>query len=300
LPDCVPAGQPFVSVFGLHNQRSRTPAFSCSLECLLDRVLEPAVDAKERNQAASRLSQSAYFPFLPGHGRSRHSLWLRLPRRGLYRLHHLEMSTQFPFGFVKKKRRLLQSVEVTALPEAEPPNEFFEMLPLLNGAFESYYRGSGSDLHSIRDYRTEDSGRFLDWKASAKTGQLMVREFTKEDDRKCCFVFDNTLPDFQEKDRPAFETAVKLCANALRHFQEMGCETRLVTPRQSTRYGQSEFALVENLKILALIQPQAVAVTDLLALASEASFKIVFTGGDRGQIPTAVWHSAHVVFWREL
>jgi len=300
LPDCVPALQPFVSVFSLHNPRAWIPVFSCSLSCLLDRVLEPSTSSKPQKQSAELLSQFAYFPFLAGHGRSRHSLWLQLPQRGLYHLNRLEMSTQFPFGFVKKKRGLPRSVELTVLPEAEPPNEFFEMLPLLSGAFESSYRGSGSDLHSIRDYRTEDSGRFLDWKASAKTGQLMVREFTKEDDRKCCFVFDNSLSDFEEQDRPAFEKAVRLCASALRHFQEMDCETRLVTPLQSTRYGQSESALIESLKILAVIQPQQVEATDLLALAAEASFKIVFTAGGRGQVPTAVWNSAHVVFWREL
>jgi hypothetical protein len=128
----------------------------------------------------------------------------------------------------------------------------------------------------------------------------MVREFTKEDDRKCCFVFDNTLSDFDEQDRPAFEKAVTLCASALRHFQEMDCETRLVTPIQSTRYGQSESAMIENLKILAVIQPQKTVATDLLALASEASFKIIFTASRRGQVPTAVWNSAHIVFWREM
>ncbi|HET6961960.1 MAG TPA: DUF58 domain-containing protein, partial [Terriglobia bacterium] len=218
----------------------------------------------------------------------------------LYRLNRLDVSTRFPFGFVKKKRGLPWNDELTVLPELEPPNEFFEMLPLLSGAFESYYKGSGSDLHSIRDYRTQDSGRFLDWKASAKTGQLMVREFTKEDDRKCCFVFDNALSDFDEQDRSAFEKAVRLCASALRHFQEMDCETRLVTPIQSTRYGQSESAMIENLKILAVIQPQQTVATDLLALASEASFKIVFTASRRGQVPTAVWNSAHIVFWREM
>jgi len=300
LPDCVPAAQPFVSVFSLHNQRNRIPAFSCALTCMLDPVLEPSTSSKQQSQTAEVLSQSAYFPFLAGQGRTRQSLWLEMPHRGLYRLNRLEMSTQFPFGFVKKRRGLPRSVELTVLPEAEPPNEFFEMLPLLSGAFESYYKGSGSDLHSIRDYRTQDSGRFLDWKASAKTGQLMVREFTKEDDRKCCFVFDNTLVDFEEQERPAFEKAVRLCASALRHFQEMDCQTRLVTPLQSTRYGQSECAMIENLKILAVIQPQQIAATDPLALASEPCFKIVFTASRRGQVPTAVWNSAHIVFWREM
>jgi hypothetical protein len=80
----------------------------------------------------------------------------------------------------------------------------------------------------------------------------------------------------------------------------MDCETRLVTTTQSTRYGQSESALIENLKILAVIQPEALGAADLQALASEATFKIVFTAGGRGQVPTVVWRSAHVVFWREI
>src|SRR5262245_39803851 len=300
LPDSVPAAQAFASVFSLRNQRTWFPAFSCCLTCLIDRVADPAVKLKPQHQAAEFASQSAYFPFLARQGHSRRSVWLRFPERGLYCLNRLEMSTQFPFGFVKKKRGLPRNIELTALPEVEPPNEFFEMLPLLSGAFESYYKGSGSDLHSLRDYSGQDSSRFLDWKASAKTGRLMVREFTKEDDRKCCFVFDNSLEDFGEQDRPAFEKAVRLCASALRHFQEMDCETRLVTPAASTRYGQSESALIENLKILAVIQPQTAAAADLLTLASEASFMVVFTAGGRGHVPTAVWNSAHVVFWREI
>ena len=58
--------------------------------------------------------------------------------------------------------------------------------------------------------------------------------------------------------------------------------------------------MIENLKILAVIQPQQIAAIDLLALASEASFKIVFTASRRGQVPTVVWNSAHIVFWREM
>lgn len=298
LPECIPAARPFVSIFRLHNRRAWMPAFSCWLSCPL--AHSPQADSKRQKRAVDLPSKSAYFPFLTARASSRQNLWLQLPKRGLYRLARLEVGTQYPFGFVRKTRELPLNVEVVALPEAEPPNEFFEMLPLLSGALESYCRGSGSDLHSIRDYRTDDSGRFLDWKASAKTGQLMVREFTKEDDRKCCIVFDNTLADFEEGDRPAFEKAVVLCANALRHFQEMGCETRLVTPTASTRYGQSESGLIENLKILALIEPQTSAASNLRTLASDASFKIIFTASRRGQVPTVVWSSAHVVFWREL
>jgi len=297
LPECVPALETFVSVVSLDNPRPWTPAFSCFLTGSLERVLDPSTPSIQPTELHSPL---AYFPFLTSHQRARQSLWLRLPQRGLYHLTALEVSTQFPFGFVKWKRNIRRNDKLVALPEVEPPNEFFEMLPLLSGAYESYYRGSGSDLHSIRDYRAQDNARFLDWKASAKTSQMMIREFTKEDDRKCCFVFDGTATDFKESDRPAFEKAVKLCASALRHFHKMGCETRLMTTLQCTPYGQNIASLLESLKILAVIQPQA-GPSDLLGLAAtEPFFKIVFSARRRGQVPTIIWNSSHVVFWREL
>jgi hypothetical protein len=42
------------------------PAFSCSLTCLLDRVLEPSTSSKQESQTAEVFSPSAYFPFLAG------------------------------------------------------------------------------------------------------------------------------------------------------------------------------------------------------------------------------------------
>ena len=42
-------------------------------------------------------------------------------------------------------------------------------------------RGRRSELHTLRDYLTSDSARYVDWKVTAKTGRLMVREFARED-----------------------------------------------------------------------------------------------------------------------
>ena len=40
----------------------------------------------------------------------------------------------------------------------------------------------------------EDSARHVDWKATARTGTLKVREFSREDERKLRIVFDNSAP----------------------------------------------------------------------------------------------------------
>ena len=71
------------------------------------------------------------------------------------------------------------------------PNELFEILPLVRGEWESFVRGRGADLYRIREYMPEDSARHVDWKATAKSGSLKVREFAREDERKLCIVFDN-------------------------------------------------------------------------------------------------------------
>jgi uncharacterized protein (DUF58 family) len=300
LPDSVPAQQTFVSVLHLRNLKSWFPVFSLSMGLRLRSASSKAEGPSTQLQSDPEIRrQTAYSPFLATGAHIQKTISLRLPHRGRHGFEGIEIGTRFPFGFVNKWKFVSQIKEIIALPEMEPPNEFFEMLPLLNGAFESFYRGWGTDLHSIREYSLQDSARFLDWKASAKTGRLLVREFTKEDDRKCCFVFDNGVANYQEADAPAFEKAVRICANAARHFQTMACEIRLVTPDTSTIYGKSEDRLLEILKALALIQPGEPGKLSLARLMDERSFKILFTPEPRGMIPTSLWNSSHVVFFGE-
>jgi hypothetical protein len=80
----------------------------------------------------------------------------------------------------------------------------------------------------------------------------------------------------------------------------MDSETRLVTRSQSTVFSKSPEALLEMMRILAVIEPLRDDARDISHLAGDSSFKVVFTSSLRGSIPTAVWASSHVVFIREL
>ena len=93
----------------------------------------------------------------------------------------------------------------------EPTDEFFEVLPLITGEFETFARGRGDDLYRIREYMPEDSARHVDWKATAKSGSLKVREFSREDERKVRLVFDNPSPGTVSEQ--AYENAVTLAAS---------------------------------------------------------------------------------------
>jgi uncharacterized protein (DUF58 family) len=297
LPETIEAKQRFRAPCQLENRKEFAPAFSVS-------VIESAVQPEEGREEPPSIFTArclSYFPFLPCQTRAQNWVSLEFPRRGRYSARSLEIASGFPFGFVRRTRSVESGREVIALPELEPPNEFFETLPLLKGTFESNLRGDGADLYSIRDYGSQENARFIDWKSTAKTSQLKIREFTREDERKCCFVFDNGFHDFGERQhRILFEKAVRLSANAARHFHEMGCEIRLITPQASTGFDAQPSGLLDILKILAVIEPDPQGGLSMAELAAEPVFKVLFTAQSRGAIPTPVWNSAHVVFIREL
>ena len=89
-------------------------------------------------------------------------------------------------------------------------------------------RGRGSDLYRIREYMPEDSARHVDWKATAKSGSLKVREFSREDERKLCIVFDNPAAGLISG--PAYEQAVNLAASLAWHFSSQDAEVSFVVP----------------------------------------------------------------------
>ncbi len=137
---------------------------------------------------------AAYFPYIPAGSELKADLDLRFDRRGRYQQKTFGLATRFPFAFLTKTRHVPLAREIMVYPRVEPADEFFEVLPMITGEFETFARGRGDDLYLIREYIPEDSARHVDWKATAKSGSLKVREFSREDERKLRIVFDNPRP----------------------------------------------------------------------------------------------------------
>src|SRR6202030_596289 len=194
----------------------------------------------------------AYFPFLPPHAELSADLELQFEQRVRYREDPFGLATRFPFAFLTKTRHVSLPREVLVFPRIEPSDEVFEILPLVRGEWESFVRGRGSDLYRIREYMPEDSARHVDWKASAKSGSLKVREFSREDERKLRLVFDNPGPGAVSVE--AYENAVTLAASLGWHFTEANTEVCFLVPgRPRTR------DLHEFLAWLAVIEPRTSA-----------------------------------------
>src|SRR6266481_6004176 len=220
LPEHIFAGKPIMAIAELHNAKQTMPSFSVLL------VSEEKQKTKKKNlaePAPSILARPVYFPHVPRQQTVRQNVELKFPRRGIYRQDTLGLRTKFPFGFLEKTRRVGSEIEALVYPSVEPTEQLCEILPLVSGEMESYQRGRGNDLYSIRDYQFNDSARHVDWKATARTGALQVKEYAREDERRVMLVFDPYVgpqgTDGQVTEQ--FERAVTLCAGLAWHFYEI-------------------------------------------------------------------------------
>ena len=178
LPEHIFAEQPVLAEVELRNEKQLWPSFSLR------------VTGEIKKGAAEILTRPVFFPYIQASASTRQKVELRFPHRGVYRQDAFGIRTRFPFGFFEKTRRVDSPIEIVVYPRVEPTDQLYEILPLLSGEMASYFRGRGHELHSLRDYLPTDSARFVDWKRSAKSGALMVREFAREDERRVMLVFD--------------------------------------------------------------------------------------------------------------
>lgn len=58
------------------------------------------------------------------------------------------------------------------------------------GVLQRRRRGEGLEFHQLRDYREGDAMRQIDWKATARRGRLIAREYEDERDQHVVFLID--------------------------------------------------------------------------------------------------------------
>jgi len=290
LPEHIFAGQTVRATVELRNEKLTLPSFGLRVE---------AAPSKQA-PAAALLEQPVYFPYLPRQESVKQTVPVTFLRRGLHVQDSFRLLTRFPFGFLEKTRRVAVKSEALVYPSVDMGSELAEMFPGIEGSIESYSKGRGQDLHALREYLPTDSARHVHWKASARTGSLMVREFAREDDCRVLLVLDPYSGAKEPRLREErFERAVSLCAgiawrlyegNAHLEFRGAGIET-LLAPAEA-----NIFAV---LRYLAVAEPQAPgAENQLLAdlAAAPELFKLIVTSRPRGTIPAELWHSSYVVF----
>jgi uncharacterized protein (DUF58 family) len=305
LPEHIFAGQTVRARVELENEKLTLPSFSLKVE---------AVQPKNAVAPAVVLSTPVYFPYLARKTRTEQNVPLTFERRGVYRQDAFRIVTRFPFGFLQKAHRLELETQAVVYPSVEQTQEFFEILPGLQGALESLNKGRGQDLYALRGYVPTDSARHVHWKASARQGSLMVREFAREEDCRVLLVFDPYITASPAASHPnpaapsassaeRFERAVSLCAGIAWHFLERNAELQFRSANIETSLAPAAENIFDILRHLAVAAPLPADANHTLLSELAASpnlFKVIVTSQPRGSIPAQLWHSSYVIFLEDL
>jgi len=303
FPDHIFAGDPAPVIVTVNNTKRLLPSLSIVVE-----ARERAEHAPSRRlfsrRGRERKRVLAYFMYVPHRAKVEQRVEQTFPTRGRVLVTGFELSTRFPFGFFRLRRRLrARDVEIVVYPKPEGLGDELHLLPIDAGQMEAERRGAGHDLHSLREYQPHDDVRHINWKASARQRRLIVREFTAEDERRVHVVLDIFVEEGADA-RTRFERAVTQAASLVTHFVEERAEVRLTDGGGESRYGTGREHLYDCLRRLALVEPRGTEADSLARRefwqrveppTAEAGYVILVTTAPRGTIPADLWRKSHVV-----
>ncbi|MBB6430474.1 DUF58 domain-containing protein [Algisphaera agarilytica] len=102
-------------------------------------------------------------------------------RRGKLTFERIEASTSFPFSVLRKSVTFEQTDEVLVFPYLyRVRRQLLTQLATTEGEGKHVEErpGGTEEFFGLREYRPGDSPRMIDWKRTAKTGELVARELT--------------------------------------------------------------------------------------------------------------------------
>ena len=222
------------------NQRGtlRTPRFE-----IAERVRQPGL--------GEHVAALTVAPLAP---RSASSARYQVPtsRRGIVSVGPLVATVTDALGIARSRRVIAERDEITVAPRAY----LLDLPELGQGVLGRHLltqarRLGPGEFHSLRDYVDGDEPRTISWKASARSENLVVKQFTIEGLRHCTVVLDAAEETYDDED--AFERAITAAASLVNSADHAGLTTRFVTDGGVDLRGPD--VTPNTLRVLARISP---------------------------------------------
>jgi uncharacterized protein (DUF58 family) len=194
-----------------------------------------------------------------------------VPARGRYRFSNPELSTRFPLSLMRGYRPLPNSQ--VAIVQPTPgllAQNWRDLLKLpVHGQLRRQSASAGGDgeFFGLRGYRLGDPARHIHWRTSAKRGELVIRQFEREENRAVGIVLDLcTLELDKAIEQSGFELAVELVATLIERVVSMDGSIATLAIAGDTRTGNTRTGDRENWVARIQTTNQLNAALDRLAL----------------------------------
>ncbi|MFC7491984.1 MULTISPECIES: DUF58 domain-containing protein [unclassified Knoellia] len=168
---------------------------------------------------------------------------VRAHARGAHRLGPLGVRVQDPFGLTMRHASLSSHDELLVLPRIINLSDGRALGRGLGAEGSVPHRVAlhGEDDQSIREYRDGDDLRRIHWPATARTGDLMVRQEDRPAKRRAVVILDTRARAHGGKGpSSSLEWAVTMAASAVTHLLHQGFAVHLLTPDASQESGVRE------------------------------------------------------------
>jgi uncharacterized protein (DUF58 family) len=202
-------------------------------------------------------TERGFLPFLEAGTRALVSVEIAPERRGVFPLEEITLGTSFPFGLFHKERDLDREGELVVWPRSDravrPPSTTGRRA---RGAAERAAAATGArgDYRALRPYRPGDDPRDIHWKATARVGEPVVREYARDRGDTLHLVLDLRL--VADEEGGSAETAVEICAALAAAASRRGEPFTLTTSDARLIAGSGRAQLERTLDLLARAVPR--------------------------------------------
>ncbi|MDB6167840.1 MAG: hypothetical protein JWM88_704 [Verrucomicrobia bacterium] len=176
-------------------------------------------------------------------------------RRGRLAVELAGLGSLFPFGFLKKTLSLGSREERVVWPAAVEYRRDAIAAERRDAGEDRLARaGSGGDLLALRRYASGDSHRLIHWKASARSQQLLVRQFAAESTEKFSLWLRTNAGVWSRPEQ--FELLVSFCATLAEDLFRAGQLGEVAIDDEPPAPVRRVRDLESFLDRLAVVQPQ--------------------------------------------
>jgi uncharacterized protein (DUF58 family) len=219
-------------------------------------------------------------------------------RRGLHELGEYQVSTSFPFGFVKRaitERR--KDVILIYPPAARVDSKLLGMCRSndLTGESARPSPGGSDEFYGVKEFRTGDNPRWIYWRRSARSGTLVSKEMAQMSPPRVLLLVDTYLITGRPDERAAVERCIAMAASLATVALEQGLSVGLVAwsgewvtvaPTRGKRHRDDMLSLLSRLS-----RNTAHGISELMehsqSVLHAGTTPIVFTPRDTQNRPTS-------------
>jgi uncharacterized protein (DUF58 family) len=217
-----------------------------------------------------------------------HSYSLRCTRRGVYQVGPLVAVAGDPLGLTQRETVVAEPFELLVHPRIElvsdrPLTRQFEDPPIRPPVSKPW--PSGLEFYGMREYVPGDDLRRIVWRASARTGKVMVREAEQGITDQITIIVDTDRGSHSRDGEglsESFETGIRAAASlGVRHLREgyeIKCETNAGPLTRPLRGGGSQLMLLDALTRLEMSRtPLSTVIMRLVSSARRDAHNILIT-----------------------